>query len=200
MGMDQQQNLTIADALFGKVQQRVLALLFGDPNRTYLLKEVIQLAGSGTGAVHRELRRLAASGLVTVESPGWEKHYRANRECPVFEELRSIVVKTVAVVDPLRASLQPLAERIRVAFVYGSVAKGAETTASDIDLMIIADDIAYAEVFTALQDAERKLGRPVNPNILTPDEWRARAVEEGFVRKISSQPRILVMGFDDDLG
>ena len=145
----------IADVLFSKVQQRVLGILFGQPDRSFLSKEVIALACSGTGAVHRELQRLAASGLVTVRSVGWEKHYQANRQSAVFLELRSLVAKTVGLVEPLREALAPLGDKVRAAFVYGSQASGMDDASSGLDLMIVGDDLNHDDACAALTEAER---------------------------------------------
>ena len=200
MGSPDIEPVRIADALFTRVQQRVLGILFGQPNRSFLSKDVIRLANSGTGAVHRELRRLVGSGLVTVESQGWEKHYQANTVSPVFEELRALVLKTVGLVEPIREALLPLADGIQVAFVYGSVARGTETARSDVDLMVISEALSYAEVFGALQQAEAAIGRPVNPNIVTPAEWsRRRAEESHFATKVAAQPKLFIVGSEDDL-
>lgn len=200
MGIEQTEQVTIADALFTRVQQRVLGILFGRPDRSFLSKDVIRLADSGTGAVHRDLKRLVASGLVTVESQGWEKHYQANKESPVYEELHGLVLKTVGLAEPIREALQPLADGIRVAFVYGSVAKGTDTATSDIDLMVISEGLTYAEVFGALQEAEKAVGRPINPTILAPSEWnRRRADESHFVDRVAAQPKLFIVGSDDDL-
>jgi predicted nucleotidyltransferase len=191
----------IADALFTRVQQRVLGILFGQPDRSFLSKDVIRLANSGTGAVHRELKRLVGSGLVTVQSQGWEKHYQANKESPVFEELRALVLKTVGLVEPIREALLAIGDGIQAAFIYGSVAKGTDTARSDIDLMVVSDQLSYAEVFGALQQAEAAIGRPVNPNILSAAEWaRRRAEESHFVDKVAAQPKIFIVGSEDDLG
>ena len=139
----------LADALFAKVQQRVLGVLFGNPLRSFYANEVIGLARSGTGAVQRELARLEASGLVTVTRVGKQKHYQANAASPVFEELRALVLKTFGLADVLRAALAPASRSIRAAFVYGSIAKGQDTAASDIDLMVISDRLTYADLFAA---------------------------------------------------
>jgi predicted nucleotidyltransferase len=176
----QAEHVSLADALFAKVQQRVLGILFGQPDRSFLSKDVIAAASSGTGAVHRELRRLTASGIITVRSTGWEKHYQANRQSPIFEELRSLVVKTVGLVDPVRDALLPLAERIRVAFIYGSQARGAGGGASDVDLMIVSEDLMHAEAFDALARAEQVLARPINPTIVSPAEWQRRGEDQRF--------------------
>ena len=125
----------LADALFTTTQQRVLALLFGQPARSFFVTELIELTGSGSGAVQRELKRLTSSGLVTVKRVGNQKHYQANPDSPVFEELRGLVVKTVALAEPIRQALEPLADRIELALLYGSVVKGTDTTQSDIDII-----------------------------------------------------------------
>ena len=201
MGIPQREQVSLADALFTKVQQRVLGLLFGQPDRSFLSKDVITAANSGTGAVHRELRRLAASGIITVRSAGWEKHYQANKQSPVFEELCALVVKTVGLIDPVRDALLPFVERIRVAFVYGSQARGAGDAASDVDLMIISEDLMHAEAFAALARAEQLLARPINPTIVSPAEWQRRHEDRNhFLENVSSQPKLYVLGSEDDLG
>src|ERR1700683_3040194 len=128
---------SLSNALFSNVQQRVLALIFGRPERSFYTNEIVRTIHSGSGAVERELSRLEQSGLVSVERIGNQKHFRANRESPIFDELRGIVLKTVGLADPLRQSLAPYINKIKAAFVYGSVAKGADTARSDIDLMVI---------------------------------------------------------------
>jgi predicted nucleotidyltransferase len=189
----------VGAVLFTPVQQRVLGLLFGQPNRRFQSAEVIRLAASGTGAVHRLLTRLANSALITVERVGNQKHYQANRESPVFAELHGLIIKTSGLIGPLRATLEPLMKRIHAAFVYGSVAKGKDQAASDIDLMVIADTLAYADVFAALQTLEVELGRTVNPNVMTLAEWKRKCCQAGFVSRIAGQPRLFVIGTDDDL-
>lgn len=191
----------LADVLFTPVQQRVLGLLFGQPARRFQSAELIRLAGSGTGAAHRLLMRLEATGLVTTERVGNQKHYQANARSPVFAELAGLVRKTVGLVVPLQAALAPLARKIVAAFVYGSIAKRTDTAKSDIDLMVIADKLEYAEVFVALKDAEAALARPVNPNLMTRAEWRRKRGEaDSFAARIAAQPRLFVLGSDNALG
>lgn len=190
-----------ADALFPAVQQRVLALLFGQPERRFLSAELIDLVGSGTGATHRVVKRLAEAGLVLEEVEGRQKYYRANADSPVFEELAGLIRKTVGLVDPLRAALLPLADRVRAAFVYGSIAVGEEGAGSDIDLMVIADELDYSTLFEALEQAERRLGRTVNANLVTSAEWRRKVSEpDGFIPRLEEGPRLFVLGSEDDFG
>ena len=195
-----QKRASLADALFSTTQQRVLAYLFGQPERSFFATELIRLAGGGSGAVQRELARLAESGLATVTRIGTQKHYQANPKSPIFSELCAIVQKTVGLAEPLRAALKPLAKRIAAAFVYGSVAKRSDTSTSDIDVLVLSDTVDYADVFAALQAAETRLVRKVNPTVYTPANWR-RKLREGnsFVVKVAAQPKVFLIGGETDL-
>ncbi len=185
----------MADALFSKVQQRVLAVLFGNPGRSFYANEIIGLAHSGTGAVQRELARLEASGLVTVTRVGKQKHYQANAASPVFEEIRALALKTFALVDVLRAALEPVASSMRAAFIYGSIAKGQDTAASDIDVLVISDSLACADLFTVLEAVSARLGRKVAPTLCSSTEFAERAKRENaFVTRILAQPKVWLIG------
>ena len=177
-----------------------MGILFAQPDRSFPATELISLANVGTGAVHRELARLTQSGLVTMTPVGRQRRYQANRKSPIFFELHGLVIKTVGLAEPIARALASLSDGIEAAFVYGSVAKGTDTATSDIDLMIISDGLSYADAFGALQQAEAVLGRPVNPNILALSDWRRKRSEEShFVEKVSSQPKIFIMGTEDGL-
>jgi predicted nucleotidyltransferase len=195
MGINRQDRIGLADALFSKVQQRVLGVLFGNPDRSYFANEVIALAGSGTGAVQRELARLEAAGLLTVKRLGRQKHFQANASAPIFTELRNLVIKTYGAGDALRAALSPLAGRIEAAFVYGSMAKGDFTVASDIDLMILSDKVSYSDVYAALEQAGQQLGRQINPTVHTRKEIQARRKGgNSFFTRVLAQPKIWLIG------
>lgn len=191
---------SLADALFSTTQQRVLGLLFGQPDRSFYATELIGLAGGGSGAVQRELASLEQSGLVTIRRLGTQKHYQANPASPLFTELCGIARKTVGLAEPLREVLAPLASRIVMAFVYGSVAKRQDTASSDIDLMVVSDDLSYAEVFETLEAIDARLGRVVNPTVYTRREL-AKRVKDGnaFVKRVLAQPKVWVIGTEDDL-
>lgn len=192
---------SLADALFTGTQQRVLGLLFGQPERSFYATELIGLAGIGSGAVQRELARLVQSGLVTVRSVGNQRHYQANPDAPLFAELCGIILKTVGLAEPLRAALEPLSAQIQAAFVYGSVAKRQDTAASDIDLMVISDSLSYGDTFAALEAAGARLGRPVNPTILSRRDLAKRVAEDStFVTRVLSQPKIWLIGGTDVFG
>ena len=190
----------IADALFSTTRQRVLAYLFGQPDRSFYASELIALTGSGSGAVQRELARLTQSGLTTVRRVGNQKHYQANPESPIFQELCDIVDKTVALVGPLRKALAPLEKDILAAFIYGSVAKRMDTASSDIDLMLISDTLSYAEAFSALEGATSRLNRTVNPTVYPREEFNRRLRENNaFVKRVLSQPKLWITGNDEVL-
>ena len=190
---------SLADALFSNTQQRVLALLFGQPQRSFFATELIGLSGGGSGAVQRELARLAQSGLVTVSRVGNQKHYQANPQSPVFAEMCGIVQKTVGLAEPLREVLMPFADNIAAAFVYGSVAKRSDTAGSDIDLMVVSDSLSYADLFGALEVAATRLGRTVNPSIYTRQELARRVKQKNvFVTRVLAQPKVWLIGGEDD--
>ena len=190
----------LASALFSHVQLRVLAHFFGQPDRTFHASELIRLARSGSGAVQRELKKLASAGILTVTITGNRKLYGANRQSPIFEELHRLIVKTVGLVEPIRQALEPFGSVIDVAFVYGSVANGRDTARSDIDLMIIGKELSYSEVYAALQKAEKGLRRSVNPNLMTRGEWaRKRDDKSFFVEKIIQQPKLFILGTENEL-
>jgi predicted nucleotidyltransferase len=196
----EQASCSLADALFPKGRQRVLAVLFGNPGRSFYANEVIALAQSGTGAVQRELAALSEAGLLTVTRQGNQKHYQANADAPVFAELRSLVLKTMGLADVLRAALAPLASQIDLAFVYGSVARQQDTAHSDIDVMIVSAELSYAEVFGALESASATLGRQVNPTLYTPAELARRISQDNaFVTRVLQQPKIWLIGTEENI-
>ena len=198
--------VSLPDALFSKVRQRVLAVLFGTPDRSFYANEVIALARSGTGAVQRELAGLAAAGLLTIRKQGNQKHYQANASAPIFAELRGLVLKTMGLADVLLAALMPLAAQIDVAFVYGSVAKQQDTAQSDIDVLNVSSsaaifaNLSYADVFGALEAASATLGRKVNPTLYTQTEFTKRLVSNNaFVARVLQQPKIWLIGNEEQL-
>src|ERR1043165_3074759 len=182
--------VSLSNALFSKVQQRVLALIFGQPERSFYTSEIVRNVDSGTGAVTRELSRLQGSGLVSVERIGNQKHYRANHESPVFEELHSLVMKTVGLAGPIKKSLQPYASKIKAAFIYGSVANGTDTAQSDIDLMVVGDDLSNSDLYSALRNVESTLHRKVNPIFLSAKDWqRKTSVKRSEERRVGKECR-----------
>jgi predicted nucleotidyltransferase len=190
----------MADALFPRVRQRVLGILYGNPDRSYFASEVMDLAQSGRGAVQRELIDLAAAGLLTVTSQGNQKHYQANESAPVYGDLRNLVLKTFGLADVLRDAVAPIADQIQAAFVFGSVAKKEDTAGSDIDLMILSDSLGYADVFGTLEPAAISLGRPINPTVYTAAQLAKKSKQDNaFVTRVLDQPKIWLIGSEDSL-
>jgi predicted nucleotidyltransferase len=191
----------LADALFTKSQQRVLGVLFGNPGRSFFATEIIDLAKSGRGAVQRELASLEASGLVTVVQVGKQKHYQANPKSPLFSELRGLAVKTFGLTDVLRSALDSVAVEVRAAFVYGSIAKGSDTAESDVDILVISDTLAYADLFAALEAASAQLGRKVSPTVYSTKDFQERIQQKNsFVTRILAQPKLWLIGDEHVLG
>lgn len=190
----------LAGALFTPVQQRVLGLLFGQPDRRFQSAELIRLARGGTGAVHRQLSRLASAGLVSVTYLGNQKYYQASQNSPVFPELHGLIQKTIGVAEPIRRALARHAPEILAAFVYGSVAKGTDRSGSDIDLMVISEKLSYTDVYEAVQPTEAILGRQINPTVVTPSDWRSkRADKHSFAGRLRGKPLVFIIGSDRDL-
>ncbi|SDX00325.1 MarR family transcriptional regulator [Marinobacter mobilis] len=182
---------SIADALFTKTQQRLLALLYGHPDQSLYLNELVRMAQVGRGAVSRELVKLTDAGLVTVTRQGNQHHYQANADNPVFQELSQLVQKTFGIADLIRAALSPLAPQLEQAFIYGSVAKGEAHAASDVDLMLVGDDLSYSDIMELLAPVETQLQRTINPTLYSPADFAKRLAEgQSFITRVLEQPRI----------
>lgn len=190
---------SLADALFTSTQQKVLGLLFGQTDRSFFVTEIMGLVKAGSGAVQRELHRLEQAGLVTVQMHGNQKHYQANRKSPLYAEICSIVRKTVGLEEPLRVAVDSLRGVIHLALIYGSVAKRMDTSASDIDLLMVADELTLEEVYAALSTAEQVLNRKVNPTVYTSEEFNRRRARDGsFLKRVLDGPVIILSGSIDD--
>jgi predicted nucleotidyltransferase len=200
MGTNELSQVSLSDALFTTTQQRVLSLLFGQPERSFFANEVIGLTGSGSGAVQRELKRLTDSGLVTSKRIGNQRHFQANRVSPIFEELSAIIQKTFGLAEPIRQALQPYEHAIHCAFIFGSVAKRDDTAGSDIDLFMVSNSLTGADLVNQLLGTEVQLGRTINITIYSKAEL-GRAVRENnsFVSRVLAQPKVWVTGNESDL-
>jgi predicted nucleotidyltransferase len=190
----------LSDALFTETQQKVLGLLYGQPNRSFYTKEILRLTGMGVATIKRELDRMLAAGILNMNKIGNQHHYQANPGCPIYVELIAIIKKTVGLTEPIRKALSPVSEKIDWAFVFGSIASGKESAASDIDLMIIGE-LGFSEAANALYPVQEVLGREVNPKIFRKDEWiRLEKDQDAFIRDVMTKPRMDVMGGKDELG
>ena len=192
--------IPVGDALFTKTQQRVLGLLFGQPDRSFYANEIVRSAAMGRGTVHRELERLVAAGLLVVSKEGNQQHYQANTQCPVYQEMLGIVRKSFGIVDVLRNTLKPLSKQIDLAFIYGSIARNEETYGSDIDLFIASDSLEYGDVMGQLPAAEQTLGRSVNPSIYSIKQIKKKVRgQNAFMIRILEQPKLWLKGSEDDI-
>jgi len=192
--------INLPNALFPKVRQLVLGLLYGQPDNSFHTNEIIRLIASGTGGVQRELEKLTAVGLIVVETVGRQKRYQANKASPLFSELRGIVLKTFGLTDVLLQALRPVVKDITIAFIYGSIAKQEDTSNSDIDLMLISGALSYAELFPLLEQPQEQLGRQINPTFYSEEEWVSKHKRKNhFITQILKQPKIFLIGTDDEL-
>jgi predicted nucleotidyltransferase len=190
---------SIAQLLFGKTRRAVLSLLFGHADEAFYLRQIIRVSGTGQGTVQREMEKLAAAGLVRRRVHGRQVYFQANPACPVFAELKNLIAKTVGAADYLRAALVPLAERIRAAFIYGSVARGDERRSSDVDVIVVGE-VSFVEVVAALGPSQERLGREVNPTVYREAEFRARLkAGQHFVTSVMKQQKIFLVGDEYDL-
>ncbi|HEY0894228.1 MAG TPA: nucleotidyltransferase domain-containing protein [Cellvibrio sp.] len=193
--------MSISDALFTKTQQRVMGLLYGKPDQAFYSNQIVRLVSMGSGTVTRELARLSEAGLLLTRQEGNQLYYQANPQNPIYYELLGIVKKTFGVADVLRDALVPLLSQMDLAFVYGSIAKDEATATSDVDVLVLADALAYVDVMAALQVAEGSLARKVNPSIYTVAQVKQKLVEgNAFLSRILAQDKIWIKGSDDDLG
>lgn len=190
----------LSDALFTETQQKVLGLLYGQPQRSFYTKEILRLTGMGVATIKRELDRMLAAGILRMTRIGNQHHYQANPQCPIYDELLGIVKKTFGVTEVIRLALEPLAGKIKRAFVFGSLASGKETAASDIDLLIIGE-AGFTEVVGALHPVQETLGREVNPKIYRREEWtQMMDAKDAFVMEVMTKPRLDVIGGEDEPG
>ncbi len=200
MGAMKMNEKNLGDALFTKTQQKLLGLLFGQPDKSFYANELVARAEIGTGTVLRELEKFSRAGLLTVKKIGNQKHFQANPSSPIFEELKGIVRKTFGLSDLLRQALGQHKDKIKVAFIYGSIAKGSDTAASDIDLMLISDQLIYPDLLVSLSELENQVGRKINPTIYTSDEFKNKiASENSFLTRITEQPKIFLIGAESDI-
>src|SRR4030066_2522596 len=189
----------LCSGLFGKTRQAVLALLYGQADTSFYTKQVLDAVKTGRGTVQRELKNLTDTGIIIREGQGRQVYYRANEKCPIFNELKSIVRKTFGVADGLRQSTAPKADKIRAAFIFGSVARSADDRRSDIDMMVVGR-ISFGDVVALLSPAEEKLGREVNPVVYPVAEFKKKVKEDHhFVKTVLEDEKIFVIGDENEL-
>lgn len=190
----------LAELLFKGYRRRVLSLLLLHADEKFHVREIARLTGTAAGTLHKELARLAEAGILQKEASGNQVLYSANRDCPVFQELSSIVRKTSGVVDVLAEALAPLSDKIQVAFVYGSMASGKESAGSDIDVLVIGN-VSFSAVVSALYNEQDKLGREISPKIYSEEEWKKMlSKQDVFIKEVITKPRLFIIGSDNEPG
>ncbi len=189
----------LSKTLFGKTRRAVLSLLYSHIDEAYYLRQIARAAGVGLGAVQRELKRLSDAGIIQRIVRGHQVYFQANPRCPVFEELRKLVVKTVGMGTVLQAALAPLGDRIRVAFVYGSIARGEERLGSDVDILIVGK-VTFGEVVSSLREAQKTTGREINPTVYPVAEFRSKlAAGHHFLNAVLKGPMFFLVGDEREL-
>jgi predicted nucleotidyltransferase len=190
----------LASLLFGTYRRDALALLLLHPENALHVREIGRITAKAPGTILRELNRLADAGVIIRRPVGNQVQFQANAACPIYEDLRNILKKTAALADVLREALEPLADRIQAAFVYGSVARGDERAGSDLDLMIVGE-AKFAQVVQALATAQETLHREINPNLYPIHEFRAKvAAGDPFLKRVLADKKIFLIGDAHDLG
>lgn len=191
----------LGKALFTATQRNVLGLLYAHPEQSFYTKEILRLTGMGVATIKRELDRMVDAGILSFTKVGNQHHFQANPDCPIYEELLSIVSKTFGIADVISEALLPVDDQIKYGFVYGSIAKGNETAKSDIDLLVVTESsLAYADLMTVLVAAEQSLGRPINPSIYTNEQIKTKLKENNaFITRVMEQPKIWIKGNYNDI-
>lgn len=186
--------------LFGAYRRRALALLLLHPDETYSVSEIARLTDKSPGSLHRELRALADAGIISFQHVGNQVRYQANQACPIYSELASILLKTVGMADVLREAIEPVADRIVAAAVFGSVASGQARAGSDVDVLIIGE-VSFREAVQILAPAQHRLLREVNPVVLSLEAFKARRNQgDAFLERVFQSPLIFIKGTKHELG
>jgi predicted nucleotidyltransferase len=189
---------TLGDLLFGQTRSRILALLYGHPDEAFFVRQIAREIGTSVGTVQRELETLSGIGLVDRSTSGKQVYYRANPAHPAYAELCSLIAKTSGIFQMLTSALAPLAQRIAMAFVYGSMARQEETAGSDVDLMVVGD-VTLDEILEHLAPVERASGRAINPTLYSENEFRSKLKDNNhFLRSVLNGVTVPVIGKLDE--
>jgi predicted nucleotidyltransferase len=189
----------LADLLFGRTRGAILALVYGRSDQSFYTRQIAREVKASIGTVQRELENLSRVGLIVRNSVGNQVFYQANRDAPVFQEMRALVSKTIGVFSVLRSALQSLSKKIVAAFVYGSLAREEETAQSDIDLMVVGE-ATLDEVLSRLSTVEKAIGRPVNPTVYSIAEFKSKlAAGNHFLSSVLKGRKVFLLGDEDEL-
>jgi len=188
----------LVEVLFGAYRRQILALLLLRPEESFYVREIGRLTSVPAGSLHRELKLLTDAGLLQRSAAGNQVRYQVDRACPIREELAGIFRKTAGMADVLREALAPIAGKIRLAFIFGSVARGKEGASSDVDVLVVGS-ASFAAVVEALSRATKRLRREVNPVVMTKATFEAKlASHDRFVARVAREPKIFLVGDDSE--
>ena len=184
----------LSETLFGKTRRSILAVLYGHINESFYLRQLARVAGGGLGAVQREVKALTSAGIIVRTGKGRQTYYQANLACPIFSELKNIIIKTAGMGDLVKVALTPLAEKIQIAFVYGSLARGNENSHSDVDIMIVGD-VTSAEVVENLSSVQQIINREINPTVYPVKEFQNKlAAGHHFIKSVYEGEKLFLIG------
>jgi predicted nucleotidyltransferase len=191
---------TAAEALFPPTRRGILELTYGEPARWWFLSEMAERLNTSPSSLQRELKTLTDTGILRMRRDGRRTYYQAESDASIFSELRMLIEKTTGVAERLREALQPVREKIALALIYGSVARGEERATSDVDLLVVADDLQLEDLYRRLAKVEERVGRKVNPTLYSPQEFRNRR-ESGnpFLEKIMKRRKLILLGSEDEV-
>lgn len=190
----------LASLLFREYRRKVFALLLLHPDDKYHVHAIARLTGTVAGTLHKELSKLATVGILNKDSSGNQVLYSANRNCPIYSELSSIMKKTSGLVDILAEALESISKNIDFAFIFGSIASGKETSGSDIDLFILGE-IEYPKVIKSVYPIQSILGREINPKIFNHKEWeKAKKKKDAFIKEVIKNPKLFIIGMENEFG
>jgi uncharacterized protein len=185
--------------LFGKTRLAILSLLYGHADEAFYLRQIVRATRVGLGAAQREVKQLSDAGILQRVVHGREVYYQANRGCPVFGELKSLILKTAGAGAVIQTALSPLADRIRVAFIFGSTARSNERKGSDVDLLVVGD-VTFAQVVSAIHESQDTLGREINPTVYPVTEFQTKLQKrDHFLTTILREPLVFLIGTKGEL-
>ena len=193
-------NNTLGSVLFGKTRRAVLSLMFTHPDRSFYLRQIVRAVNAGSGAVQREINQLTKAGIIQKTKSGNQVYYQIDRNCPIHDELKGLIIKTSAIGDTLRSGISAIKDKIMVAFVFGSAARGDFQSRSDIDLLVIGD-VSFEQISTILMPMQDQLKREINPNVYPVSEFK-RKLDEGhhFLNSIINEKKFFLIGNENELG
>ena len=192
--------MALSELLFpNRYRRAMLSMLLMNPERRVHLRELARLTGASPGTLKKELDALTEAGLLNVQRVGNQTHFSANAQHPVYPELSGLIRKTTGLHDVLARALEPLADGVVAAFVFGSVASGTEAAHSDVDLMVFGT-ASFGEVVNAVYEAQAAIGREINPKVMKREEWQAkRSAGQAFLNEVMHKPKLFILGTADDL-